>query len=165
MKSWIRKNWQVIAGTGLLATVAGWSLGNSPTACTAPAAPASRPTPNPEEDGEKAVSTRTQSKRSITHANEADFNQLVLNAEVPVLVDFYADWCGPCRMIAPALEELASETTEAKVVKVNVDHNPRLAARYGISSIPSLLVFKDGEVVRQQVGVANKAQLRSLIGI
>jgi thioredoxin 1 len=111
------------------------------------------------------MSTRTQRESSVKYANEADFRQLVLNAEVPVLVDFYADWCGPCRMIAPALEELASETTEAKVVKVNVDQNPRLAARYGISSIPSLLVFQDGEVVRQQVGVANMAQLRSLIGI
>jgi thioredoxin 1 len=111
------------------------------------------------------MSTQTQRERGVQYANEADFKQLVLNAEVPVLVDFYADWCGPCRMIAPELEELASETTEAKVVKVNVDQNPRLAARYGISSIPSLLVFKDGEVVRQQAGVANKAQLRSLIGI
>jgi len=111
------------------------------------------------------MSTRMQRENSVHHANEADFAQMVLNADVPVLVDFYADWCGPCRMIAPALEELASETTAAKIVKVNVDHNPRLAARYGISSIPSLLVFKDGEVVREQVGVANKAQLRSLIGI
>jgi thioredoxin 1 len=109
------------------------------------------------------MSALTQRESSVEHANEADFGQLVLGAEVPVLVDFYADWCGPCRMIAPVLEELAEETTEAKIVKVNVDQNPNLAARYGIRSIPSLLVFKDGEVLRQHVGVADKVQLKSMI--
>lgn len=107
--------------------------------------------------------TLTQKDSGVHHANDANFDELVLNSDVPVLVDFYAGWCGPCKMIAPVLEELAQEPTGARIVKVNVDENPQLASRYGISSIPSLLVFKDGEVVDQQVGLANKEQLRSMI--
>jgi thioredoxin 1 len=109
--------------------------------------------------------TLTQKNTGVHHANETNFDQLVLNSDVPVLVDFYADWCGPCKMIAPVLEELAQEATDARIVKLNVDEDPQLAARYGISSIPSLLVFKDGEVADQHVGLANKAQLRSMIEI
>jgi thioredoxin 1 len=109
--------------------------------------------------------TLTRKKSNVEHANEANFDQLVLNADVPVLVDFYADWCGPCKMITPVLEELASEATDGKIVKVNVDENPQLATRYGISSIPSLLIFRDGEVVNQHVGLANKAQLRAMLEI
>jgi thiol-disulfide isomerase/thioredoxin len=133
MKSWITDNWQVIAGIGLLATVTGLSLGNCPSACTAPVAPASSSQPNVEGD-EEAMFTLTRKKSNVEHASEANFDKLVLNAEVPVLVDFYADWCGPCKMIAPVLEELSQEATDAKIVKVNVDENPQLAARYGISS-------------------------------
>jgi thioredoxin 1 len=164
MKSWITNNWQVIAGVGLLATVAGLSLGNCPSACTASVSPAQSSHPNTEGD-EKSMFTLTRKKSNVEHANEASFDQLVLNTDVPVLVDFYADWCGPCKMIAPVLEEVAREATDAKIVKVNVDENPQLAARYGISSIPSLLVFKDGEVADQHIGLANKAQLRSMIDI
>jgi thioredoxin 1 len=109
--------------------------------------------------------TLTRKKSNVEHANQANFELLVLDSDVPVLVDFYADWCGPCKMIAPVLEELSQEATDARIVKVNVDENPQLAARYGISSIPSLLVFSDGEVVDQQVGLANKAQLRSMLEI
>ena len=101
--------------------------------------------------------------RGVRHANEASFAREVLESDVPVLVDFYADWCGPCRALAPALEQLAQEETGAKVVKVNVDDSPSLAMRYRISSIPSLLVFKDGEVVAQHVGLASKSQLKNLI--
>jgi thioredoxin 1 len=164
MKSWITNNWQVIAGIGLLATVAGLSLGNCPSACTAPLSPAQSSQPNTEGD-EETMFTLTRKKSNVEHANEANFDQLVLNSDVPVLVDFYADWCGPCKMIAPVLDELAQEATDAIIVKVNVDENPQLAARFGISSIPSLLVFKDGEVADQQVGLANKAQLRSMLEI
>jgi len=123
-----------------------------------------RPETKPENPlGEKPMATaHTQGKP--VHADEATFDEQVLQAEVPVLVDFYADWCGPCKMIAPVLEEVARETRDGKVVKVNVDDNPGLASRYRISSIPSLLVFKDGQVVSQHVGVAGKEQLKALLG-
>jgi thioredoxin 1 len=109
--------------------------------------------------------TATKQQGKVHHANEDNFAELVLNSDVPVLVDFYADWCGPCRMVAPVLEELAKETTDAKIVKVNVDHSPQLAARYGVNSIPSLKVFDEGEVVDGQVGLASKARLKAMLGI
>lgn len=99
----------------------------------------------------------------VEHADEQSFQQLVLSSEVPVLVDFYADWCFPCRMLAPALEELARETPNAKVVKINVDENPLLASRYGISSIPAVMVFKDGQVTAQHLGLAGKDQLKEML--
>jgi len=104
-----------------------------------------------------------QAKSQVQHANEANFDSLVLKSNVPVLVDFYADWCGPCQRLTPILEELARETPDAKIVKVNVDHSPNLAAEYGVDSIPSLRVFKNGAVTEQLVGLANKSQLKSLI--
>jgi len=112
--------------------------------------------------GEEMSTTNTEGQ--VLHADEATFDDLVLQADVPVLVDFYADWCGPCKMIAPVLTEVAQETPEARVVKVDVDENRALASRYGISSIPSLLVFKDGQVVSQQAGLASKAQLKAMLG-
>jgi thioredoxin 1 len=164
MISWITNNWQAIAAVGLLATAAGLSRGSCPSACTAPVTPTTKSPPNVKGD-EATMSILARKKSNVQHANQTNFDQLVLNADVPVLVDFYADWCGPCKMIAPLLEEVAQEATDARVVKVNVDDNPQLAARYGISSIPSLLVFKDGEVVGQQVGLVNKSQLKSMLQI
>jgi thioredoxin 1 len=102
-------------------------------------------------------------QNAVVHADEKTFRKEVLDAEVPVLVDFYADWCGPCRVLGPVLEELARETPHAKIVKVNVDDSPRLAGQYRVSSIPNLLVFKDGRVVDQQVGLASKQHLKSLL--
>lgn len=99
----------------------------------------------------------------IQHANKHTFNQTVLQSPVPVLVDFYADWCGPCKKLAPVLEELAQETPHAKIVKVNIDHSPELADRYGIDAIPSLLVFKNGDVTAQHAGMANKLLLKTLL--
>lgn len=88
---------------------------------------------------------------------DANFKDEVLSSEVPVLVDFWATWCGPCRMIAPIIEELAQEFDgRAKIGKVDVDNNSRIAAQYGIRSIPTLLFFKDGEVVEQQIGASPK---------
>ncbi len=99
----------------------------------------------------------------VEHVDEASFKEKVLDSHVPVLVDFYADWCGPCKELAPLLEEVASENPNAKLVKVNVDECPGLAARYQIDAIPNLKVFKSGKVVAQHVGLADKRQLESLL--
>jgi thioredoxin 1 len=105
----------------------------------------------------------TQEKRPVQHADETNFASLVLDSTGPVLVDFYADWCGPCRRLAPVLEELAAETPRAAIVKVNVDQCPNLAAEYGIDSIPRIMVFKNGAVTAQQAGLASKSELRALL--
>jgi thioredoxin 1 len=89
-----------------------------------------------------------------------NFAAEVLEAGQPVLVDFWAPWCGPCRIIAPHLEELDSERDDLTVVKMNVDENPQTAAKYGIMSIPTLLLFKNGEVAKQVVGALPKARLQ-----
>jgi thioredoxin 1 len=120
---------------------------------------------NTQNPGELTMLTAKKPQSTVHHATESNFNQLVLNADGPVLVDFYADWCGPCRMLAPVLEELAKETPDATIVKVNVDDAPELARRYGIQSIPSLKVFVDGKVVDEHVGLVDKGQLESMLGI
>ncbi len=96
----------------------------------------------------------------VIHIKEADFDQTVIESDIPVLVDFWAPWCGPCHMIAPVVEELAGEYDgRIKVTKVNVDENPNVAARYGIRSIPTLLLFNGGQVQDQVIGAVGKAEL------
>jgi thioredoxin 1 len=110
------------------------------------------------------VHAKTATTGKVQHANTANFQQQVIESDVPVLVDFYADWCGPCRMLAPTLDKLAKETPDAKVVKVNIDDSQELALKYRVSSIPALMVFKDGSVVAQHSGLADKATLQRLLG-
>jgi thioredoxin 1 len=89
----------------------------------------------------------------------------VLASDVPVLVDFYADWCGPCKALAPTLDQLAAENPQVRVVKVDIDESPELAARYGVRSVPRLMVFKGGQVAAQQSGVASKSRLTAMLGL
>lgn len=95
----------------------------------------------------------------ILHVNKDNFKEHVLKSKGVVLVDFYADWCGPCRTMTPIIEELASEFSEVKFIKINVDENPDLSSQYEIFSIPTILIFKDGEIVNQFIGATNKETL------
>jgi thioredoxin 1 len=101
---------------------------------------------------------------AVSKVSDANFESDVINASTPVVVDFWAEWCGPCRMIAPALEEIAADLGEkVKIVKLNVDENPKTAAKYGIMSIPTLMMFKNGEIASRQVGAAPKQKLQQWI--
>jgi thioredoxin 1 len=100
----------------------------------------------------------------VTKVSDQDFDAEVLKSSQPVVVDFWAEWCGPCRMIAPALEEIAGTMNgKVKIVKLNVDENPATAAKYGIMSIPTLMLFKNGELASRQVGAAPKQKLEQWI--
>jgi len=99
----------------------------------------------------------------VPEFDDGNFESEVLAADGPVLVDFWAPWCGPCRMIAPVVEELAGENQGFKIGKLNVDEAPRAAQSYGVSSIPTLMIFKGGEVVERFVGVQPKSRLQQAI--
>lgn len=100
---------------------------------------------------------------SVLHATKENFHREVLESSKPVLVDFYATWCGPCRMLAPILDEIAAEREDIKVVKIDVDQEPELAAQYKVVSIPSVFVIQNGEVIAQSLGAKPKNQLLAML--
>jgi len=101
---------------------------------------------------------------AVGKVSDADFETQVIKSTEPVVVDFWAEWCGPCRMIAPALEEISgSMGGKVKIVKLNVDENPATAQKYGVMSIPTLMLFKDGQIASRQVGAAPKQKLEQWI--
>jgi len=99
----------------------------------------------------------------MNYVNSSNFNTEVLQSEKTVLLDFYADWCGPCQMLSPILEELAAERADIKVCKVDVDSDPQLAMQFGINSIPALFVFKGGRITNQSLGLRSKADIINML--
>ena len=100
---------------------------------------------------------------SAISVNKNNFNQEVLNSDKPVLLDFWASWCGPCQMVSPIVDEIAAERSDIKVCKIDVDEQPELAARFGVMSIPTLVVMKNGKVINQAVGARPKAQILAML--
>ncbi|MBU3826734.1 MAG: thioredoxin [Candidatus Anaerobiospirillum merdipullorum] len=100
---------------------------------------------------------------SLLHITDDDYENEVIKSTVPVLVDFWAPWCGPCKMVGPILEELANEMEQVKICKIDIDQNSAWASKLGIMSIPTLLLYKDGEVVGKQVGALPKEELKGFI--
>lgn len=100
---------------------------------------------------------------SVLDVTAENFEEEVLKSEKPVLVDFYADWCGPCKMLSPIIDQVANENEDIKVCRINIDNEESLAVQYGIMSIPTLLVFKSGEVSNQTIGVVSKSEILEML--
>ena len=100
---------------------------------------------------------------SVININNNNFQDEVMHSEKPVLLDFWASWCGPCRMVSPIVDEIAAERRDIKVGKINVDEQPELAAQFGVMSIPTLVVMKNGKVINQAVGARPKAQILAML--
>jgi len=100
---------------------------------------------------------------SAININKNNFQKEVMDSEKPVLLDFWAPWCGPCRMVVPIVEEIARERSDIKVGKVNVDEQPELASRFGVMSIPTLVVMKDGRIVNQSMGARPKSAILGML--
>ena len=100
---------------------------------------------------------------SVIHVNKNNYGQEVLNSDKPVLLDFWAPWCGPCRMVSPIVDEIAAERSDMKVCKINVDEEQELATQFGVMSIPTLVVMKNGQVVNQAIGARPKAQILAML--
>jgi len=166
MKSQIRKRWPLIAVTAC-------SMFTLAIAIAAVSIDLPRVSAGPDQSfvsEKEQPANRTEAKMpgvqsavGTVEVTEGNFDDQVLKSGVPVLVDFFAEWCGPCHVQAPILDELAREVDKAKIAKVDVDENPQLAMRYGIRSLPTLLVFKHGEAVARHEGIASKEQLKMLL--
>ena len=100
---------------------------------------------------------------SVIHIDRNTFQREVLNSDRPVLLDFWAPWCAPCRMVGPILDEIAEERSDVKVAKINIDEQPELASQFGVMSIPTLMVMKEGRIVQQAMGARPKAQILSML--
>ena len=100
---------------------------------------------------------------SVLHITRENFESEVLHSDVPVLVDFFATWCGPCKMVAPIIDEIASEREDVKVCKIDVDQDTELAIRYNVSSIPTLMVFSGGDVIKQSLGALPKKEILAML--
>ena len=100
---------------------------------------------------------------SAININQSNFQNEVMNSDKPVLLDFWAPWCGPCRMVVPIVEEIARERSDIKVGKINVDENPELAGQFGVMSIPTLVVMKNGKIVKQSMGAKPKSAILAML--
>ena len=100
---------------------------------------------------------------SAININQSNFQNEVMNSDKPVLLDFWAPWCGPCRMVVPIVEEIARERSDIKVGKINVDENPDLAGQFGVMSIPTLVVMKNGKIVKQSMGAKPKSAILAML--
>ena len=100
---------------------------------------------------------------SVIHIDRNNFQREVLNSDRPVLLDFWAPWCAPCRMVGPILDEIPEERSDVKVAKINIDEQPELASQFGVMSIPTLMVMKEGRIVQQAMGARPKAQILSML--
>ena len=106
---------------------------------------------------------KEEESMNVIKVNDSTFEQEVLKSNIPVLVDFYADWCGPCKMLSPTIDEVANENDDVKVVKVNVDESQEVAIKYQVMSIPTLVVIKNGNEVNRSVGLIDKEEILSMI--
>ena len=100
---------------------------------------------------------------SVININNNNFQEVVMHSDKPVLLDFWASWCGPCRMVSPIVDEIAAQRSDIKVGKINVDEQPELAVQFGVMSIPTLVVMKNGKVINQAVGARPKAQILAML--
>lgn len=109
------------------------------------------------------IKAKEDNKMSVINITKNNFAEEVLNSDKPVLLDFWASWCGPCRMVSPIIDEIAGERADIKVGKINVDEQPELAAEFKVMSIPTLVVMKDGKIVNQSMGARPKAQILEML--